>query len=136
MAEWSISGYSANAFYGRPLVLIQNPVNREQVQVGQDLIVHATARNSGGVDRMELWADGAFVGAHAAKGDGKSTRLVMSANWVAPVAGSHVLVVRAFSNAGGEGQATVAVEAVGEAGADEMPTHVVKDGETWAKHRR
>ena len=40
-------------------------------------------------------------------------------------------MVRAFTKGGGEGQASVAVTASGEAGADELPTHVVKEGETW-----
>ena len=53
----------ARAFNLRPLVLIHAPINRDQVNVGDGVLVHATARENTGLRRIELWADGQLIDA-------------------------------------------------------------------------
>ncbi|MBU2611109.1 MAG: LysM peptidoglycan-binding domain-containing protein [Chloroflexi bacterium] len=78
---------------------------------------------------MELWVNDTLIAARDAPADATPTGLVLSAGWSPRLAGSHLLIVRAFAKDGTEGQATVAVEAV-ESGESETATHVVQEGET------
>ncbi len=54
------------AFSSHPLVLIHNPVNHDRVQTGDELVVHATARDDVGIQRMELWVDDQLIAAQDA----------------------------------------------------------------------
>jgi hypothetical protein len=115
----------------RPLVLIQAPLNREQIPLGEGVLAHATARAESGVARVELWADGAFIAARENPGEGPTSPLVLSAGWEPTTLGRHTLLVRAISAQGVKGQATVAVEVV-EAVEPEtvLGAHIVQEGET------
>jgi hypothetical protein len=125
------SGRRRQALEERPLVLIHAPLNREQLSLGQGVIVHATARAQGGVARVELWTDGAFVAARESLEEGPLSPLVLSAGWEPATLGAHTLLVRAISPGGVSGQATIAVEVV-EPKAEEGPPlrgHIVEDEE-------
>jgi hypothetical protein len=100
------------AIADRPLVLIHTPLNREREELGQDLLVHATARAEGGVARIELWADGEFLAVREGPNGGPTSPLVLTAGWEPDTPGAHTLVARATSASGVQGQATVAVEIV------------------------
>lgn len=100
----------ASAVNDRPLVLIHTPINHGQVHVGDRVLVHATSRANNGLRRIELWADGTFVGARDATGS--PTMLVLANSWTPTSAGSHTLVVRAVAANGVDGQATVMVDAL------------------------
>ena len=123
------SSTRARSFHSRPLVLIHNPVNRDQVLVGERVVTHATARSDNGVLRLELWVGDALVAARDAPEDSSPSNLTLSTSWVPHVTGNHVLVVRALSTDGTEGQAVVMVDAI-ESGEGKMGRHIVEDGET------
>jgi hypothetical protein len=96
----------------RPLVLIHAPLNRDRGVLGEGVLVHATARAEGGVDRVELWVDGEFFAAQESPEEGPVSPLVFSAAWEPATLGAHALLVRAVSAGGVQGQALVAVEVV------------------------
>jgi hypothetical protein len=121
----------ARALSSRPLVMIHSPLNHDQAQLGEGLVVHATARAKRGVRRMELWADGIFVSARDNPAQGPISPLVLSAAWMPASSGTHALLVRAVSADGVEGQAAVAIDVVGEA-ATALGGHTVAEGETLA----
>ncbi len=49
------------ALNSRPLVLILDPGYGDQVQVGEGVIVHATAREDVGLSRIELWVNDQLI---------------------------------------------------------------------------
>jgi hypothetical protein len=127
------------ALTNRPLVLIQAPLHRDQVTLGHGVLAHATARAQNGVSRIELWVNGTFVAARESSVKEGSDILPLVVDWEPQALGSHVLLVRAFSADGVEGQSTVAVEVVapsteGETG-ERVPVEVrvVREEETVEK---
>ncbi len=115
------------ATFSRPLVLIHDPINNEQLSLDEGIIIHATARNDKGISRIELWADGAFVKAYESP-IGPTTPLVFHSSWQPTSVGKHILVVRAISSDNVDGQSTINVEVV-EADLI-LDTHIVEEGET------
>jgi hypothetical protein len=116
----------------RPLVLIHTPFNRQQIPLGESTQVHASARAESGVTRVELWVDGEFVAAQESLEGAPTSPMVLSAGWEPDIMGPHVLVVRAISASGVDGQAAIAVEVI-EAVAGEGPSphgYIVQEGET------
>jgi len=99
------------AVYSRPLVLIHNPINNDQVEVGEGISVHATARNYKGITRMELWIDDVLVHAKEAPEEGINPQILLS-NWQPTTTGKHRLIVRAFSTDKIDGQSSITIEAV------------------------
>jgi len=117
----------SRALEERPLVLIHSPIHLEETELGDGLLVHATARSESGVARIELWADGEFVAAREQLERGPVSLMVLTAGYQPLTRGSHTLVVRATSAGGVDGQATVAIqviEAVAKTG-DMVGTHFV-----------
>ncbi len=117
----------AKAFHSRPLVLIHAPMNHDRVGIGDGVLVHATAREDNGLRRIELWADDQLIEARDAPEPVKN--LTISSHWNPAQAGGHVLVVRAISSDGVEGQSTVTV-GVSDSGEVESQTHTFQEGET------
>lgn len=99
----------ARAVHSRPLVLIHEPLNREHITLGERALVNATARNSRGIRRVELWDNGTFYFAQEASPDGTMPSLALMSPWEPTSAGEHTLVVRAFSKDGVDGQASIRV---------------------------
>ncbi len=99
----------SKAIKDHPLVLIQTPENRDRVDLGQEVSLHATARSQNGIARIELWADDAFVIAHDTPEDQILSPAVLHTYWEPVTAGPHTLVVQAISNSGVRGQATVTI---------------------------
>jgi LysM repeat protein len=122
------SSMKTRAFNSRPLVLIHNPVNHEQVMVGERVLVHASARADNGLTRLELWSDNTLVATNDAP-ESHPTNLVISSDWLPTLSGIHVLVVRAVSTNGVEGQATIAVNAI-EYAISETGSYIVQEGES------
>jgi LysM repeat protein len=112
----------------RPLVLIHSPLNWEQVSEGDGVLVHATARSPGGIKRVELWVDDQLIAQREADQSKSPKSMVLSADWVPTIAGSHRLIVRATSGSNINGQASVVVESI--EGDEQDLTHTVQEGET------
>ena len=115
-----------NAVYSRPLVLIHQPLNQEHIALGDHALVNATARNKGGVRRVELWVDDAFYFAQEAAPDSAPPALALMVPWEPLGEGEHTLVVRAISSSDVTGVASIRVW-VEEA---QPTTHTVEEGET------
>ena len=118
----------ARAFNLKPLVLIHAPLNRDQVEVGDGVLVHATARENAGLRRIELWVDGQLIDARDSAEE-TVTILTLSSHWNPTEAGTHVLIVRAISSGGVDGQASVILQ-VSAGGQGQAQTHTVQEGET------
>ncbi|NTU55228.1 MAG: LysM peptidoglycan-binding domain-containing protein, partial [Anaerolineales bacterium] len=118
----------ARAFFSHPLVLIHNPVNHDRVQAGDGLVVHATARDDAGIQRMELWLDDQLIAAEDAPADISMANMTMSKSLFPNFAGTHVVTVRAVSSKGGDGQATVMFDVIESLTGPE--TVIVQEGET------
>ncbi len=110
-AALGILGMRRGLLRDRPIVLIHNPLRHQQVFLGEGVMVHATARSSSGVSRMELWVDGEAVAADESA-DGSDSPAVLVTDWQPATLGDHTLVVRAVSRWGVAGQSTVAVVSV------------------------
>jgi hypothetical protein len=104
-------GMQTRVMKDRPLVLLHRPLNHTQASIGTGLMVHATARASSGIERVELWVDGAFVDSLEVAGEDPITPLVFYSDWIPETPGRHELIVRATSGKGMEGQASVEIEA-------------------------
>jgi len=101
----------AKAFNSRPLVLIHNPINYDEVDVGDALNVHATARSDKGLERIELWANDSLIAVQHAPEGTSPTNLTISKSWLVLMEGSNILISRAYSTDGTSGQAAVEITA-------------------------
>lgn len=108
-----LGGYLKNrqAFNSRPIVLIHRPLLTHSYQVGDGVLIHASAREDQGLSRLEIWANGKLVKAVDAEKPWP-TNLAISGTWVPSYEGRGQIVVRAISGKGAEGQATVEVAVV------------------------
>jgi hypothetical protein len=96
----------------RPLVLIHAPLSGDQIEVGQAVTIHATARDDNNITRMELWVDDALVQTETSRLPGGISPFPIVTNWEPTVAGMHTLTVRAFNSQGTRAHSSVNVEAV------------------------
>lgn len=96
----------------RPLVLIHSPRHGEQIEVGQEVTVRSVARDESKVVRVELWVDGQLQESQTSNLPGGSSPFPLLARWQPTSPGTHTLIARAFNARGGQGQASVNVEAV------------------------
>lgn len=110
----------------KPLVLITSPLNGQRVEIGKGVTIQAVARVDKGVQRMQVWVDDALVDEKTVTGNDINSPLGIITNWIPPIAGRHVVSIRAFSANGVSGQSTVFVMAE-----EQTPArHVVQEGET------
>jgi hypothetical protein len=107
-----------------PLVLIHSPRRSEQFALGETLLVHATARSSAGIARMELWVDGELV-AGTDKGEDHAPSPLSITEMVLPkTSGQHELIVRAFTPLGVTGQGSILIKTMTRPG--EIPGGVIE----------
>jgi hypothetical protein len=97
---------------GLPLVLIDSPRHGEQVEVGQELTIHAVARDAGKVARVELWIDGQLHQAQDSSLPGGTSPFPLLVRWRPTAPGNHTLIAQAINTQGGRAQAAVSVQAV------------------------
>jgi len=111
----------------RPLVLIHNPANRAVVTEGEVVSLHATARSASGLKKMEFWIDDQLI-AEKLSLNSDTTNMTLVDVWNAIQPGEHVIIARAISKNGVDGQATISIK-VTEADYREL-MHIVEEGET------
>jgi len=116
------------AINSRPLVLIHSPWNNDRIQIGERIVVHATAREDQGLKRIELWANGVLIDTKEAP-QSNPTNLVISSDWTPTYSGQHLIIVQAFSKDGIQGQSSVRIFAT-EAGESSPLIHTVEEGES------
>lgn len=114
------------SFNTRPLVMIHNPLNRDEIEVGDGVIIHATARSQRGVNHIELWVDNQKIAERDVTGTAASP-LTLTKGWFPTFEGSHMITVVARSADGVEGQSSIGVIAV-----EGVTEHTVQEGETLA----
>jgi hypothetical protein len=102
----------------RPVVLISSPGYGEQVEVGQPVIIQATARDETGVVRVELWVDGQLLESQRSPLEGGLNPFPLLTNWEPLSPGTHTLIVRAFNGENTRAQGSVNVESLALADGD------------------
>jgi hypothetical protein len=106
-----------------PVVLIRSPRNGEELQVGQETIIHSIARSESKVTRVELWIDGQIQESEASSLPGGTSPFPLVTRWQPTAPGNHTLTVRAFNSGGGRAHASISVIAtqLPDADNDEVP---------------
>nr|NIO71247.1 hypothetical protein [Anaerolineae bacterium] len=101
---------------GVPTVVINSPASGSQVQVGQEVIVQATATDSRGVTRVELLVNGVLYHSDVSPNPQGQSPFISRQSWRASAAGTYTLMVRAYNAAGGVSQpAAITVNVAGAA---------------------
>jgi serine/threonine protein kinase len=99
-----------------PTVVINSPPSGSQVEVGQEVMVQATAADSKGVTRVELWVNGVFHHSDVSSSSQGQSPFISRQSWRASAAGNYTLMVRAHNAAGGISQpATITINVAGAA---------------------
>lgn len=101
-----------------PIVLIHSPRDGTRLEVGQEVVVHSSARDDRKVQRIELWADGTLVHSESSTIPGGTSPFPLLVRWQPTAPGTHTLTVRAFDSQGGRANASVEVEAASVADRD------------------
>lgn len=113
VAYWALSNETSI-----PVIMINAPRNGDQIDVGQETIVHAVARSERKIKRVELWVDGQLQDAQTSNVAGGISPFPIVANWQPATAGAHTLVVRAFDVQDARANASLTIEAVQNADRD------------------
>ena len=101
---------------GVPMVVINSPASGSQVQVGQEVIVQATATDSKGVTQVELLVNGVLYHSDVSPNPQGQSPFISRQSWRAPSPGTYTLMVRAYNAAGGISQpAAITVNVTGAA---------------------
>ncbi len=114
------------SFNTRPLVMIHNPLNRDEIEVGDGVIIHATARSQRGVNHIELWVDNEKIAERDVTGTAASP-LTLTKGWFPTFEGTHLITVVARSADGVEGQSSIGIIAV-----QGVTAHTVQEGKSLA----
>jgi len=95
-------------------VVINSPPSGSQVQVGQEVIVQATATDSRGVTRVELLVNGVLYHSDVSPNPQGQSPFISRQSWRASAAGTYTLMVKAYNAAGGVSQpAAITVNVTG-----------------------
>ena len=97
---------------GGPTVTLTSPVQGQKLPADQAVAVNSTSVDTDGVQRVELWVDGAPV--RVDSNPAPSSPYIVSQAWQSGAAGTHVIQVKAFDAKGAEGQSqsvTITLEA-------------------------
>jgi hypothetical protein len=97
-----------------PSVSITQPVSGQTAQINEQISVESTSTSPNGIQRVELWVDNVLTRVDV--NPDESTPYVVSQPWQSDKVGSHVIQVKAFDIAGGEGASpSVVITLEGEA---------------------
>lgn len=103
---------------GGPLVLIHDPQNGQQIEVGETATVRAVASDERKIVRLELWVDGQLLESETTNVRGGISSFPLLSQWQPASAGAHTISVRAFNIAGIRGHSTINVNVVASADRD------------------
>jgi len=92
---------------GVPTVVINSPPSGSQVQVGQEVIVQATATDSRGVTRIELLVNGVLYHSDVSPSPQGQSPFIYQHSWQASAPGTYTLMIKAYNAAGGVSQPAV-----------------------------
>jgi YVTN family beta-propeller protein len=103
-------------------VVIERPSSDVQANLGDTVPVHATATDSTGVTRAELWVDDTLLGTEMSPVAQGQTSFSVVLRWRAEVQGAHRIVVKAYNASGNVGESSAITVFVVESGARPEPT--------------
>jgi len=104
--------FSVPSAEARPVVLIGSPGQGDEVQVGEAVLVQATARDHTGVVRVELWVDGQLYESQGSTLPEGTSHFPLVTRWEPSSPGTHTLAVRAFNANDARAHVSLSVEAV------------------------
>src|SRR5512146_3338992 len=87
---------------GGPAVTLTSPVQGQKLPADQAVAVNSTSVDTDGVQRVELWVDGAAV--RVDSNPAPSSPYIVSQTWPGGAAGTHVVQVKAYDPTGAVGQ--------------------------------
>jgi YVTN family beta-propeller protein len=105
-----------------PNVIIERPPNNTEVRLGETIPIRATATDSTGVTRAELWVGNALYASEDSPVAQGQTSFTVALNWRAEARGSHRVVVKAYNSAGNVGESAPITLVVVERGPGPEPT--------------
>lgn len=105
-----------------PNVVIERPPNNTEVRLGETIPIRATATDSTGVTRAELWVGDALYASEDSPVAQGQASFTVALNWRAEVRGSHRVVVKAYNSAGNVGESAPITLVVVERGPGPEPT--------------
>jgi len=87
-----------------PSVVIERPPTNAEVRLGETIPIRATATDSTGVTRAELWVDDAVYSSESSPVAEGQRSFSVALDWRADARGSHKIVVKAYNMAGNVGE--------------------------------
>jgi hypothetical protein len=103
---------------GRPLVLIHEPQNGQQLEAGEGAMIRAVASDERKIVRLELWVDGQLLESETTNVQGGISSFPLLTEWQPSSSGAHTITVRAFNIAGVRGHSTIHVNVASAADRD------------------
>ena len=100
-----------------PSVAIQRPPSGAEVKLGETIPIAATATDSKGVTRLELWVDDALLATETSPVAQGQTPFSAILRWTADTRGTRRVVVKAYNAAGNVGESEAVVLLVVDRGA-------------------
>ncbi len=94
----------------RPLVLINSPLNGDELETGQRVTVQAIARDKNRITRIELWVNNQLLEAEASNLPNGITPFPILTTWQPQSSGAYTLTIRAFNSHGERGQASIDIQ--------------------------
>jgi LysM repeat protein len=115
-----------------PSVAIQEPLSGTQVAQGDSFLLFATAHDSLGVVRIDLWSDDTLVLSQSSPEDSGITPLTLMYPLAAVRTGSYALIARAYNIHGEFGESLVHYVTVSEVAASKQVSveYKVQEGDT------
>ena len=104
--------FSRDSGSSRPLVLIHAPVNGEDLEIGENFLVHASARDDQGITRIEFWVDGSLEDVDTSNLEDGLNPFPFLVTWSPDGEGEHTLTFRAFNSRGLRSYTSVIVNGV------------------------
>ena len=105
-----------------PSVVIERPPSDVQANLGDTVPVHATATDSTGVTRAELWVDDTLLATEMSPVAQGQASFSVVLRWRPEVQGAHRIVVKAYNASGNVGESSPITVFVVEGGARPEPT--------------
>ena len=105
-----------------PSVVIERPPSDVQANLGDTVPVHATATDSTGVTRAELWVDDTLLATEMSPVAQGQASFSVVLRWRPEVQGAHRIVVKAYNASGNVGESSPITVFVVEGGAGPEPT--------------
>lgn len=113
-----------------PDIALQDPAPGSQVNIGDSVLVFATARDQHRVTRMELWVDEQLIVQQDSPDPAGVTPLSLIHSLIATREGNHAVRVRAYNSLGGTSESATLYIGVSGGQAPSLAQYVIQAGDT------